>query len=247
MSETRLQQGRREFGWILATVALFFGFVVCQRLKPIDWLLWPLDNLLRLIDIGDVLQLFHWRLHDVEPSYWSKAASVLFRLTAGIWMARLVILWRLTVFRTWGLSIEELTALLDDPDSQMRLNAAMGLGRSGPEAHSAVPALIEALHDFDRAVRVEAAWALGQIGPAASPAVPRLIDAVWLGAIQLRHRAVDALGRIGSEARSAVHPLVCLLRVSDRATRQVVTNALLRDRARTWFRICRPTSALVGS
>ena len=97
-----------------------------------------------MIDVGDVLQLFHWKLHDVEPSYWSKGASVLFRLAAGIWMTRLVILWRLTVFRTWGLSIEELIKLLDDPDAQMRLNAASGLGQSGPDAHSAVPALIEA-------------------------------------------------------------------------------------------------------
>ena len=31
VSETRLQQGRREFGWMLASVALFIGFVVSQR------------------------------------------------------------------------------------------------------------------------------------------------------------------------------------------------------------------------
>jgi hypothetical protein len=228
VSETRLQQGRREFGWILVTIALFVGFVVGQQLQPSDWLLWPLDNLLRLIDVGDVLQLFAWRLHDVEPSYWTKGASVLFRLVAGIWMARLVIYWRLTVFRTWGMSIEELTKLLDDPDADMRLNAATGLGQSGPAAHGAVPKLIEMLHDYDPAVRIEAAWALGQIGPAAHAAVPRLIDAVWLGAIQLRLNALDALGRIGSEARTAVHSLVCLLKVSDGATRTVVMAALLR-------------------
>jgi hypothetical protein len=228
VSETRLQQGRREFGWILVSAILFVGFVVSQRLQPSDWLLWPLDNLLRLIDVGDVMQLFGWRLHGVEPSYWSKGASVLFRLAAGIWMARLVILWRLTVFRTWGLSIEELTKLLDDPDGQMRCNAATGLGRSGPDAHGAVPALIAALHDVDPAVRVEAAWALGQIGPAAHSAVPRLIDAAWLGARRLRHTAADALGRIGNEAHAAVHPLVCLLKVSDRTTRRVVTHALMR-------------------
>jgi hypothetical protein len=228
VSETRLQQGRREFGWILATVALVVGFVVCQRLQPSDWLLWPLDNLLRLIDVGDVMQLFHWRLHDVEPSYWSKGTNVLFRLVAGIWMARLVILWRLTVFRTWGMSIEDLTKLLDDPDADMRLNAAMGLGRSGPDAYGAVPALVEMLHDFDPAVRVEAAWALGQIGPDSHLAVPRLIDAAWLGASRLRLKAIEALGQIGGEARAAVHPLVFLLKVSDRATRKVVTAALLR-------------------
>ncbi len=226
--ETRLQQGRREFGWILATAALFVAFAVGQPLRPGDWLLWPLDNLLRLIDVGDVLQLFHWRLHDVEPSYWSKGAGVLFRLAAGIWMARLVVLWRLTVLRTWGLSIEALIALLDDPDATIRLNAAAGLGRSGSEAHRALPALVEALHDIDPAVRVEAAWALGQIGPSAHSAVPGLIDRSWLGASQLRLMAIDALGHIGSGARTAVHSLICLLKVSDGATRIVVSRALLR-------------------
>ena len=44
----------------------------------------------------------------------------------------------------------------------------------------------------------------------------------------MRLTAIEALGRIGSEASSAVHPLVCLLKVSDRKTRLVVTKALLR-------------------
>jgi len=52
--ETRLARGRREAGWLLATVALFVTFAVILRLQPLDWLLWPADQLLRLVDVGDV-------------------------------------------------------------------------------------------------------------------------------------------------------------------------------------------------
>ena len=80
--ETRLEQGRREFGWLLATLTLFVGFAAFQGLQPSDWLLWPLDNLLRLVDIGDVLQLFGWRLHGVEANYLTRE-----RAFSGSWPA----------------------------------------------------------------------------------------------------------------------------------------------------------------
>ena len=231
--ETSLERGRREFAWLLVALVVFVGFAAAQQLPTRDWLLWPLDNLLRLVDVGDVMQLFGWRLHGVDANGWTKAAGVLFRLAAGIGMARLVILWRLTVFRTWGLCIEELTALLDDPDAQMRLGAATGLGLSGPEAREATAALIERLHDFEPTVRCAAAWALGRIGPDARDAVDPLIDAVWLGQPSLSVAAAEALGGIGPEARSAIEALAWLRKVSDQATCRVIEHALEKI-APTW-------------
>jgi hypothetical protein len=114
--ETRLARGRRECGWMLASLGLFMAFAVLQQLRPSDWLLWPLDNLLRLLDVGDVMHVFGWRLHHVEANCWTSGAALLFRLAAGIWIARFVFWYRLAVFRSWGLSIDELTELLDDPD-----------------------------------------------------------------------------------------------------------------------------------
>ena len=224
--ETRLARGRRECGWLLATLAFFVAFAASQQMQPSDWILWPLDNVLRLVDVGDVLQIFGWKLHSVEGTYWTKAAAVLFRIAAGVWVARLVIWLRLIPFRTWGLSIEELTQLLDHPDAEVRRGAAVGLGRTGAVAASAAPALIEALHDISSAVRCDAAWALGQIGPTAWAAVPRLADAVWLSDRKLRLAAAEALGRIGPAAGSAVYSLVTLLKVSDTETSQAVMRAL---------------------
>ncbi len=48
------------------------------------------------------------------------------------------------------------------------------LGRFGPKAAEAVPALIEALADEHRWLRIASAEALGKIGPAAAFAIPAL-------------------------------------------------------------------------
>lgn len=224
--ETHLERGRREFGWLLVSLGLFGVFAVLAQLQPLDWLRWPLENLLRLLDFGDLFQVFGWRLHGVEPNLWTSGAAVVFRLAAGIWMARLVCWIRLIVFRTWGLSIAELIELLDDPDPDVRRGAAVGLAQSGKEAGAAAPALIAALGDINRGVRTEAARALGCIGPAASDGVARLIDAVWLGHRELRLAAAQALGRIGPDARSAAFSLVAHLKICDKETRHVVVAAL---------------------
>ncbi|MFI5402881.1 MAG: HEAT repeat domain-containing protein, partial [Planctomycetota bacterium] len=54
---------------------------------------------------------------------------------------------------------------LTDPDPVVRAEAAKELGREGPKAAAAVPALETALRDPDREVRRAAAWALERIRP----------------------------------------------------------------------------------
>jgi hypothetical protein len=226
--ETRLEHGRREARWLLITLALFVVFAICQRMQPLDWLLWPIDNLIRLVDVGDVMEVYGWRLHGVEPNYWTNGADLLFRLCAGIWMARLINYWRLTVFRTWGLSMDELIELLDDPDAQMRRGAIEGLGFSGCVAKAAVPQIVEALRDYDASVRPMAAWALGQIGVASHDVVASLVDAAWRQDRELRLAALDALARLGPDARLAAHDLVYLLKAGDRESQRAAAHALDR-------------------
>lgn len=95
-------------------------------------------------------------------------------------------------FRDWGVretaadalarigdaAVPSLVETLQDPDRDVRAQAARALARMGPRAEPAIPALIAALNDSDKEVRMGAARALGQIGPAAAEAVPDLIKAI---------------------------------------------------------------------
>src|SRR5262249_23615466 len=68
--------------------------------------------------------------------------------------------------------------LLKDDSGTVRHTAAGALGRIGPEAKAAVPALTNLLKDHDDRVRDAAAWALGLMGPESKAAVPTLTDAL---------------------------------------------------------------------
>jgi HEAT repeats len=223
-----LERGRRDVGWLLITVSLYVTFGALQQLDANDWLLWPLENLLRLLDIGSTFQIFHWKLHGVEAGFWPSTAAVIFRLGAGIWMTRVVILLRLGVFKTWGLSVEQLTALLADGHVQERRGAALGLGWTGPAAASATPALVVALRDFDLQVACNAAQALGQIGPLARDAVDALAALLWRQPRKLQLAATTALGRIGPNAITVLRDLLLLLRLygQDRMMRKALVRAI---------------------
>jgi HEAT repeat protein len=99
---------------------------------------------------------------------------------------------------------EELSAMMKR--GQVREGVAATLGRIGPDARAAVPALIEAAKGKDRA----AIEALGQIGPDAAAAVPVLTE--LLKDSRLQFYAAPALARIGGAGATA---LVAALRDKD--------------------------------
>lgn len=73
-------------------------------------------------------------------------------------------------------AVPALVEALGDRNVQVRRQAALALGRIGPDAEQAVPALSAALGDGDEQVRRNAARALGQIGPAAKEAIGPLMQ-----------------------------------------------------------------------
>ena len=85
-----------------------------------------------------------------------------------------------------------------DDDFLIRAGSSDALGRIGPTASPAVPALVEALSDERMIVRASAAMALGRIGQAAAPAVPALAR-VLRDEYSLVHRnAAESAGRGGA-------------------------------------------------
>ncbi|MCE9544569.1 MAG: HEAT repeat domain-containing protein [Planctomycetia bacterium] len=102
-------------------------------------------------------------------------------------------------------AVPGLTAALKN--KVVRGQAAEILGRIGPPAASAVPALIEALDDDRPEVRREVLFALGAIGPAAKPAVAAARKALKDPEPKVRYSAVWLLGRLGPDAAEALPEL----------------------------------------
>jgi len=90
--------------------------------------------------------------------------------------------------------------------------AAEELGKLGPGAAEAVPALIEALEKKDDSVGRPAAEALGRIGPRAQEAVPALKKALKAGDPYVRIAAAAALAKIDHAATEPMPVLISALK-----------------------------------
>ena len=115
-------------------------------------------------------------------------------------------------------AVPALAAALRDRNDQVRWRAAEALGKLGPDAAAAVPALVDALDRSDMLAQ-EAAKALGRMGGAARPAVSALASALTRDDVYLRREAAKALVKLGPDAEEAVPVLVEALRDKDRTVR----------------------------
>jgi len=104
------------------------------------------------------------------------------------------------------LAIDEMVHRLDDPDSEVREEAARALGRIGSPDAEAVDALVARLKDPQSTIRPDAAQALGQIGD--PRAIPALVEGLACPLPEVQHACAHALqaikkpGRFGRRARA---------------------------------------------
>jgi HEAT repeat protein len=102
-----------------------------------------------------------------------------------------------------------LTAGLPEPrQMESRLAALDALALLAPSAHSAMPAIINALNDKDVDLRRSAAIILGQLGPITSNVVPALVSALTNGDWYTEQEALRVLGGMGPRATNAIPALV---------------------------------------
>ena len=211
----------------LLALGLCGGLVVrlglMQHWRPLDWLLWPLDNALRTLDVADVFQIFDWCLHKVDMGFWTVSLAVALRFIVGIYVAAWINYVRVAGFGGLGATVEELVDSLDDTEYNVRENAARALGRLGPDAQDALPALIKALDDASPMVRVAAIHAVGQMEPAAEIALPAFEKTLDDGETLVRRTVPPALAKLGSEA---VPMLVAALGHHDESVREGAITAL---------------------
>ena len=106
---------------------------------------------------------------------------------------------------------ERLIHLLGDPHHSYRADAVAALGRLGPKAAGAVPALLPMLRD--RSGTPSVSWrttiALKEIGPAAKAAIPHLQKLIWdkTRPDSERQMALAALGRLDPKGETVLPPL----------------------------------------
>lgn len=195
--------------------------------RPLDWLLWPLDNVLRTLDIGDTFQVFHWQLHDVPMEFWTIALAIGLRFAAGVYLGEWIVRLRLSVW-PHGLTVEQLIAGLENPQPSARVAACMKLAEYRTGEKAAILALIRLRTGTGLAVRVAAREALDQIGPAA---VPALIELLAHQDEFVRGDSAETLGRIGGSAGPALSALENLLADKDQNVRQAAAEALGKIKA----------------
>jgi len=134
--------------------------------------------------------------------------------------------------------MESLIQTLRSDKASFRAAAARAIGKMGPLATQAVPALVSALKDANRVVRTNCVLALGKIGPAAKDAVSPLVEmliAERQRATNLRPsvleieesiNAIWTLGQIGPSAELALPALVEARRSEVTAIRDAACKSL---------------------
>ncbi len=117
-------------------------------------------------------------------------------------------------------AVDGLRGILKERKPSVRAEAAMSLGRIGPDAEAAVPDLVALLGDKNERLRREASVALGRIGPAA---VEPLIVACSQADPTVRASAIASLGLIAGPKSQVV---AAVLKGANDSTPEVRSAAL---------------------
>jgi HEAT repeat protein len=135
----------------------------------------------------------------------------------------------------WHGYVHLLTRALQDEDPDIRLMAAMYLGRRREEAGPSAKALVALLKDRHEGVRREATTALSAIG---APAAPALVETLSDPDPRVRNAALDGLGSSGrpkeerlrspEERALVISALERIMRMDDDANIRQKARALLR-------------------
>lgn len=158
-------------------------------------------------------------LHAAEPRTRAKAAVVLF------WMA---------LFRRPALSAaSDLTAAMDDPDLEVKMDVDMALSTLGTASQPALPKLLQQLSSPNKRLRIEAMEVLAAIGHGASDALPAVIRDTGDPDPELRARAVRTLAFIAEPAGPILDIIADAASDSVYMVRESAVSALQRADYRT--------------
>ncbi len=162
--------------WALGVAFVLIIIVgIVQEWSVSDWFLWPLDNFLRMLDLGDAFQIFEWQLHSLKMGIGFATLAVFFRLMVSFYAFVAINRFYLSVFGGRGKTLEELAQICASSEYSEEVHhiAAQELVKYGPKAvNPLITALVVSNNPDDRRTFIEA---LGELGPTAVPAIPQLV------------------------------------------------------------------------
>jgi HEAT repeat protein len=128
-----------------------------------------------------------------------------------------------------GIVLPVLLKGLEQSDVSTRFAALTDLGFLGPEAKSAVPAIVQAMQDKEPQIRLSAAFSLMVIDPnkAKGAAIPVLIEALKSPLPDIRKNAAISLRQLGPDARQAIPALTEVLGDDDVRVHTAAADALV--------------------
>lgn len=196
---------------------------------PRNWLLYPLDNILRTLDFGDAFQIFGWRLHTLDMGAEMATLSVYYRLLVASYTIALVNRVYLRFLEGQGKTVEELTHICISPgySQDERIIALKALEKFGPYTDTVISRLAELL-TVPKTYRVSAAM-LSEIG---SPGIPHIVKFLANKDKNIRRNITGLLERIdpwwhqSQGAREAIPCLAKALTDPDTETRFSILEAL---------------------
>jgi HEAT repeat protein/aminoglycoside phosphotransferase (APT) family kinase protein len=150
--------------------------------------------LIELVQTRDVQRLKAWIESLVTVSRWFKPRQL------DMALAEPEQVWRNLSWTAYDI-LEERACLEAAQEAALRV-----LGKLGPAASEAVPAVVQAMVDPNPRIRLAAIRALGQIGPEAESAIPELIQMLVPSAPSFGEAVANALASIDSNWTS--HPAV---------------------------------------
>jgi HEAT repeat protein len=198
----------------------------------INWLLWPLDNILRTLDFGDAFQIFDWQLHSLEMGLGLATLAVFFRLVVGFYAFGPANRFYLYLLGGRGKTLEELARICTSPEfSEDEIDIAFKALLRFDDS-SVIPHLVTVLEGGQLHFRRLAAETLEKMGTTAVTAVPHLVSALVDSDNDVRGAAFDALEKIApqwrqsEDAQSAIPHLVKALVNSESDIQRTATEVL---------------------
>ncbi len=120
-------------------------------------------------------------------------------------------------------AVPKLFKFFSESDEDLRLNAAIALGRIGK---ASVKTLTKGLSSDDADVRFYSVWALSWVGPPGKGAAPSVVKLLADENAEVRRKAAYTLGRIAPEPKAVVQHLIKALADKETAVSQAAANSL---------------------